>query len=105
MGSLENRLERLEAGRTRSEADLSKEALRRRSMERFYHASENARRERHGLEPLPDLPYTKEDRMDDEDTLENTIPAYRSEPGWQTGEAAAFLEHWERDLTEKLKRT
>ena len=97
MGSLERRLERLEASKAQGVARFPTP----RYLDRYFKELENL--ERAGLAKLP-LPYTEEDRIDDEDTLESTIPAYRAQPGWQTGEAAAFLEEWERALTEKLKR-
>jgi hypothetical protein len=70
-------------------------------MERFLHAQENARREIQGLEPLPDLPYTDADREDDRRFLEETLPAYRERPGWQSEEARVFLDAWEQQT---LKR-
>lgn len=70
-----------------------------RYLDRYFKELENLKRAEAGLGPLP---YTKEDRTDDEDTLLNTIPAYRAGPGWQTGEAREFLDTWERGLAEKL---
>jgi len=98
VGSLENRLERLEARTERASRGGTP-----RYLDRYFKALENLRRKEAGLAKLP-LPYTKEDRSDDEDTLRVTIPTYRALPGWQTGEAAAFLDSWERDLEAKLYR-
>ncbi len=68
-------------------------------MERFFHAMESARRELEGLEPLRDLPYTEEDYQD----ALRTIAAYRDEPGWQVGEAKAFLDQWEHETRERME--
>jgi hypothetical protein len=96
--SLDKRLERLEVllGGKDEPPPMS------RSMERFLHLHENARREIHGLEPLPELPYTDEDREDDIRCLEETIPAYRTSPGYRHGEGKAFLDHWEQTTSERL---
>ena len=91
--SLRHRLERLEA---RHEAKPGGECRQNaRLWERFFHTHENARRELLGLEPLPDLPYTEEDREreDDRRFLGEIIPAYRAGPGWQTEEAKAVLDY------------
>jgi len=100
MGAIESRLEKLEARFTPQEPPGGSA----RSWERYFHVVENARRELDGLEPLPDLPYTEEDREDDKSTLEKSIPVYRESPGWQTEEAKAFLDEWERDIRERLNR-
>ena len=71
-------------------------------MERFLHALENARREIEGREPLPELPYTEEDRKDDEELMRQTLPVYRARLGWQTEEARHVLDIWERDTIERL---
>jgi hypothetical protein len=98
--SLRDRLERLEvlsspkAGPPQSS----------RVMERFFHAHENARREIEGREPLPELPYTEEDRKDDRRCLAEVIPQYRMSPGYQRGEGKAFLEHWEQTTRERLAK-
>jgi hypothetical protein len=78
--------------------------VRSRAMERFLHAQENARREIQGLEPLPDLPYTDEDRENDRELLEETLPAYRERPGWQSEEARAFLDYWQQSIEENLRK-
>ena len=101
--SIHKPLERLE-GRAAQEAPGAVSKSRERLWERYFHTYENARREIAGLEPLPELPYTEEDRADDMDTLAETIPAYRASPGYQSGEGKAFLDHWEQSLREKLKR-
>ena len=98
--SLHKRLERLEvlAGGT------GEPPQRSRAMEQLLHAHEQARREIEGREPLPDLPYTDEDREDDRRCLEETIPAYRASPGYQSGEGKAFLDHWEQSIRDKLAK-
>jgi hypothetical protein len=100
--SLDKRVERLEvlAGGAKP-AEPPKQS---RAMERWFHSYEQARREIQGLEPLPDLPYTEEDRLDDMDTLAETIPAYRASPGYQHGEGKAFLDEWEQSLRDKLAK-
>jgi hypothetical protein len=74
-----------------------------RLWERLFHAHENARRELDGREPLPDLPYTEEDRENDRRFLEEDIPAYRAGKGWQTEEAKAVLDYWQQHTEERLK--
>jgi hypothetical protein len=73
-------------------------------MERYFHAHENARREIEGREPLPELPYTDEDREDDRRCLEEIIPRYRSSPGYQSGDGKAFLDQWERSIRDNLAK-
>jgi len=73
-------------------------------MERFLHLHENASREIAGLEPLPDLPYTQEDREDDRRSLEEVIPSYRASPGYQSGEGKYFLDEWEQATRERLAK-
>ena len=75
-----------------------------RSLERYFDALEAAQRERAGFEPIPERPYTEEDRRDDLDDLEHTIPAYRESPGWQNGEGRALLDEWERETRERMER-
>ena len=99
MGSLERRLEALEA---RTQAQQAYKVPRR--VERSMHILENAHRRARGIEPLPDLPYTKEDYEDDLKTLHEDIPAMRNNAGWQKEEARTFLDEWERNLREKLER-
>jgi hypothetical protein len=100
--SLHKRLERLE-GLTGGKAEIPQAKLSR-TMERWLHAHENARREIEGREPLPDLPYTDEDREDDRRCLAETIPAYRTSPGYQHGEGKAFLDEWEQSIRDKLAK-
>lgn len=101
--SLEKRLEQLEeqfksGGQTNPGGGMSS-----REWERYFHAHENARRELHGLEPLPPLKYTKEDHNHDIDTLERVIPTYRASLGWQSEDAQARLDAWEANVRERLK--
>ncbi len=99
MGSLEKRLEALEA---HTQTQQGYKIPRR--VERYFHALDNARREIDGLEPLPNLPYTKEDYEDDLRTLHEHIPAMRTSAGWQKEEARTLLDEWERSLREKLEK-
>ena len=98
--SLHTRVARLEvlAGGGANPPQLS------RTMEHLLHTHENARREIEGEEPLPDLPYTEEDRQDDRACLEELIPRYRASPGWQSGEGKDFLDDWEQRTKERLAR-
>jgi hypothetical protein len=99
--SVRKRLERLEASaprRTGQHANWS------RTWERYFHAHENARREIDGLEPLPELPYTKEDYDDDLNTLNTTIPSYRDNGGWTSEASRAFLDEWEREASKRVER-
>jgi hypothetical protein len=99
--SVRKRLERLEE-RTRSQ-ESAEDPYHARLWERYFHAFENGRRELQGLDPLPDLSYTEEDREDDRRCLAEVIPSYRaSSPGWQSGEGKAFLDAWEQHIREKL---
>ncbi len=101
MGSIERRLERLES-RTTWKRGRHAGSASQRAWERYFHAHENARRELHGLEPMPDLEYTEEDREDDRRCLLETIPAYRNSRSGGTEQMSAFLDSWERDLQERL---
>lgn len=100
MSRLRRRLERLEE-RSRSPR-IPHDPWRERIFDHLFHAIENGRRELHGLEPLPDLPYTEEDRENDRRFLEEAIPEYRTSRGWQTQEAQAVLDYWEQHTREKL---
>jgi hypothetical protein len=91
--SLRRRLERLE-----EQADIS-EAETPRYLERYLKALENIQRAEAGEPPLP---YTEEDREDDRRCLDETIPAYRAAPGWQSQEARMLLDRWERDIRARL---
>jgi hypothetical protein len=75
-----------------------------REWQRYFFAAENAQRQRHGLEPLPELPYTQEDRENDLDTLENVLPAYRAAAGWEGEKAQETLNAWEQQLKERIHR-
>lgn len=101
--SLERRLEQLEEQFKARQHTNPSGGTSPREWELFFHAHENARRELRGLEPLPDLPYTEEDRENDLDTLENTIPSYRASVGWQSEDAQARLDAWEANVRERLK--
>jgi hypothetical protein len=98
--NLRTRLERLEALVAAQEEPTQRS--HERTWERYFHAHENARRRIEGREPLPELPYTEEDREDDRAFLEELIPAYRARPGWQSGEGKAVLDRWEQDTRERL---
>jgi hypothetical protein len=98
MGSLERRLENLErlaGSRHEGRSDIS------RSLEAYFRALENFDREKAGL---PALPYTEEDREDDEEFLLETLPVFRASLGWQTEEAQHALDEWERETIERLQK-
>lgn len=103
MGSLERRLERLEACAEALEGYRTPRRVER-YMHALAHALENFRRRSKGLEALPDLPYTEEDYEDDLKTLHEHIPAMRAEPGWQTEKARTFLDRWERNVNRRVER-
>jgi hypothetical protein len=103
--TLHKRLEKLEGqAAAQARAREAPQRSRERSWERYFHAHENVRREIEGCEPLPDLPYTEEDREDDRRFLEETIPAYRTLPGWRSGEGREILDHWEQHTRERLEK-
>jgi len=99
-GSIESRLEKLEARFTPQKSPRGSA----RSWEVYFHVVENARREIHGLEALPPLKYTEEDRSNDLDTLENVLPAYRASAGWREEKDQAALDAWEEQLKESTER-
>jgi hypothetical protein len=100
--SLEKRLEKLEEQLRSGEGPGG--GTSPREWEQLFHAQENARRELHGLEPLPDLPYTEEDRENDLDTLQRVIPTYRASAGWQSEEVQTKLDAWEEQLKQRIGR-
>ncbi len=102
MGSLERRLVALEAQLTPPEG--KRRVFIPRALERYWHELDNARRAQSGFKPLPVLEYTKEDYADDLRTLREHIPVMRSDSGWQTEEGRAFLDEWERNVTERIER-
>jgi hypothetical protein len=73
----------------------------RYELEGYFRALENLDREEAGLPPLP---YTEEDRRDDEEFLLETLPSYRASLGWQGEEARHILDEWERDAIERLQQ-
>jgi hypothetical protein len=102
--NLKGRLEKLERGEDLAAHNAERTRPRQRSLERLLHAHENGRREIQGLEPLPELPYTEEDAFEDRRFLEETIPAYRERPGWQSEEAKAVLDRWEQHIRDNLAK-
>ena len=98
MGSIERRLDNLERLSASCHAGKSDSP---RSLEAYFRALENLDREKAGLPPLP---YTEEDRRDDEEFLLETLPFYRANPGWQTEEARHVLDEWEQDTIERLQK-
>ena len=88
-------LERLSASRNADKCNSP------RSLDSYFRALENFNREKVGLPPLP---YTEEDRRDDEEFLLKTLPSYRASLGWRTQEARHVLDEWERDTIERLQK-
>jgi hypothetical protein len=70
-------------------------------LEHYFRALENLDREKAGLPPLP---YTEEDPRDDEGFLLEILPAYRTNPGWQTEGAQGVLDEWERETRARVER-
>jgi hypothetical protein len=110
--SVKKRLERLKADFRREhpedehdEHERERAARSRRAMQRLFHATAKARREEAGLESVePDLPYTAEDRADDEWFLREVIPEYRARVGYQNEQGRELLDAWEEHTRNKLKR-
>jgi hypothetical protein len=75
------------------------------AMDRLLDAIEDARREIAGLPPLPSeaRPYTAAEREDDIHFLEEVLPKYRTDEGWQSEEARAILDGWEEKTRAKLE--
>lgn len=97
MRGLDARIQKLEAQRGKPGRGPSP-----REWERYFHAHENARRGLHGLEVLPELEYTEEDRQIDLDTLENVLPVYRASAGWRDEKDQAMLDAFEERLKERI---
>jgi hypothetical protein len=93
---LDGRLRRLEE---RASANTGSRSPR--YPEAYFRALANLEREEAGL---PVLPYTEEDRQDDEEFLREALPFYRASPGWQTEEARHVLDEWEKHTLEKLEK-
>jgi hypothetical protein len=97
MASIERRLnslERLSASRRADKGGIP------RDLASYFRALENLNREKAGLPPLP---FTEEDRQDDEEFLLETLPSLRESLGWQTEEAQRVLDEWERNTRERLQ--
>lgn len=95
--SLRGRLEALEAAGVGRKDAAESEATP--ELERYFAELENSQRVRAGLEPL-EIPYTREELANDLTMIEEA----RSDAGWQTPEARALLDAWERDVREKLEK-
>jgi len=98
MGTIERRVDKLERLAVSRHEDKRGSP---RYLEAYFRALENLQREEAGLPPLP---YTEEDRQDDEEFLLETLPSYRVSLGWQGEEAQQALDIWERDTIEKLQK-
>ena len=98
MGRIEHRLQRLERLAESRHEDKSEST---RYLEAYFRALENLDREKAGF---PTLPYTEDDRRDDEEFLVETLPFFRASLGWQTEEAQRVLDIWERDTIERLQK-
>ena len=96
MGNLGRRLDNLERLSARRRTNE-----RPRGLDGYFRALENLDRQEAGLPPLS---YTEEDRRDDEGFLQETLPAYRTNPGWQTEEAQGVLDEWDRSTRDRLQK-
>jgi hypothetical protein len=97
MGSIERRMRRLEERASANKGSRSP----RYELESYFRALENLQREEAGLPPLP---YSEEDRQDDEEFLLETLPLLRASLGWRREEAQHVLDEWERDTIERLQK-
>jgi CHASE3 domain sensor protein len=93
---LNGRLKRLEESASASKGWRSPPYL-----DAYFRALANFEREEAGLPPLP---YTEEDRRDDEEFLQETLPLLRASLGWRGEEAQHVLDIWERDTIERLQK-
>jgi hypothetical protein len=93
---LNSRLKRLE-----ERASASKGWRSPRYLDAYFRALDEHERKEAGLPPLP---YTEEDRRDDEEFLRETLPVYRASPGWRAKEAQSVLDEWERNTRERLQK-
>lgn len=103
MASLIDRLQRLEAKAAPPSGDSGASP----EMDRLLDAIEDARREIECLPPA-ELPprqrsYTADDRESDIHFLEEVIPEYRANEGWQSEEAQGLLDAWEEEIETKLE--
>lgn len=103
MASLNDRLQKLEAKAAPPYGDSGASP----EMDRLLDAIEDARREIEGLPPAEPPPrkrcYTAADRESDIHFLEEVIPEYRANEGWQSEEARAVLGAWEEEIKAKLE--
>jgi hypothetical protein len=97
MGTIERRLDKLERFAVSRHKDKSRSP---HYLDAYFLALENLQRKEAGLPPLP---YTEEDREDDEEFLRETLPAYRANPGWQSEEAQRILNEWEKHTMYSLE--
>jgi hypothetical protein len=102
VGSLEDRVRKLEAAHGAGREADEAERRRRRTMDRVYHAIESGRRELAALDPLPTPPELAETKDDILHTLRHVIPHYRARGGYSHGDGAEFLREWEDCTLEKL---
>ena len=100
MASVNERLFRLEA-KVAPPASLEVSP----AMEDLLDAIEDARRGIAGLPPLPReaRPYTAAEREDDILFLQEQLPAYRADKGWQGEEAQELLDSWEEETKARLE--
>ena len=95
MGSLEDRLRRLEE-RIPDPDKSSASGGPDRGLLRLFRAMENLQLAADGLEPLPEIPYLPgERRRDAERFLAETLPQMRAELGGQAEEARFVLDRME----------
>jgi rubrerythrin len=95
VGSLNDRIKRLEAARGAGQEADAAERRHRRIFERLY--AEHA-----DLEPPEVSP--EDERSDAVYTLRQVIPYYRARGSWSRGDGAEFLREWENSELEKLSK-
>src|SRR5215217_8828973 len=97
MGRVGNRLKKLEEAYSSAGAHTKEDD----ALEAYFRALENFQREKEGLEPLP---YSEEDRVQDELFLIEVIPVLRASIGWQSQESQQLLDEWEQEIHKRLSK-
>jgi hypothetical protein len=100
--SMKRRVELLEARETEKPADDRAGERGYWTITLYLRAVENHQREQQGLPPIP---YTEEElgwkRELDGEFLQDALPRMRGDPGWQSAQAQARLDEWQKDLEER----
>jgi hypothetical protein len=91
---LDGRLKRLEERASASTGSRSPHY----ELESYFRALEELQRKKRAS-----ATYTEQDRQDDEEFLRETLPFYRTNPGWQTEEGQRILSEWEKHTMHNLE--